>query len=448
MSSTGVDDNYSCLINLPSFNTEVQYYFFATDCFERIYRSPSLPDSIRYSIYVGTDTVSPVITHIPVTSLLEGVDTIKLTATATDNLGIDTVYAEYRLNNGPSMFIGLGGGKGNDFSTGINAMTLALNGGDSIQYRIIAVDSAKIHNSSVLPESGYFNIHIEDLTAVLESYSTDFKGDAASDFINDGFRIYRPLGFIHYGLNSKHPYESPEDNDKSFNYTSILRHPLKIKESGLLLSFNEIVLVEPGAPGSVFGSQDFFDYVIVEASKNFGRDWFRLADGYDSRFLKSWETAYNNSIDGDNSTTTGNESMLHKHSILYSPSENVPAGDTLLIRFRLFSDPFANGWGWVIEDLQINPLIDNVGEIRSDLPVITYPNPGHGKIRMISDRISESSQPVLYTIYNTSGICIKSGYLKGEAEFMIDISNRPTGIYIIVLNGDNWIKTIKYSLIK
>ncbi len=38
----------------------------------------------------------------------------------------------------------------------------------------------------------------------------------------------------------------------------------------------------------------------------------------------------------------------------------------MLMRFRLYSDPFANGWGWVIEDLKINPLVDAVEEISFD----------------------------------------------------------------------------------
>ena len=67
----------------------------------------------------------------------------------------------------------------------------------------------------------------------------------------------------------------------------------------------------------------------------------------------------------NNSTSVGKESMLHKHTIFYKPSDNISAGDTLLLRFRLFSDPFANGWGWVIEDLKINPLVDAVEKIQS-----------------------------------------------------------------------------------
>jgi hypothetical protein len=449
MTSPGSDDIFNCTITLPSYNSEVQYYFFTEDCFKRVYRSPSLSDTLRYTVYIGTDTVSPVITHTPLISLLEKVDTIKLNAIVTDNLGIDTVYAEYKVNDGQSVFIGFKAGKDNDYTSEINAGSLLLKGGDSIQYRIVAVDSAKAPNSSLLPDPGYFTIHIEDLTTIIESYSTDFSGEATADFINEGFDIYRPIGFTRYGLNSKHPYESPEDNDKTIEYTSILRHPLKFNETGILISFNEIVLVEPGESGSVFGSDEFYDYVILEGSKNFGKKWFKLADGYDSRLLKTWETAYNNSIDGMNSTAVGKESMLHKHLIFCGSSDNISVGDTLLLRFRLFSDPFANGWGWVIEDLKINPLVDDVEEVHSDKAVTVYPNPGNGLIKISTDPGDlNSGKPILYRIFSTSGNCIKSDYLTGEMDNVLDISDRPTGLYIIVFSSDAWIKTIKYSLIK
>ena len=153
--------------------------------------------------------------------------------------------------------------------------------------------------------------------------------------------------------------------------------------------------MNPEKTGSVFGSDDFYDYVIVEGSKNFGKTWFRLADGYDSRFLKHGKQHIIIQLIGMNSTAVGNESMLNKHTIFYSPSDNISAGDTLLIRFRLFSDPFANGWGWVIEDLKINPLVDAVENVNSDIPCNVYPNPGNGLIRIRSDESgADSGKPI------------------------------------------------------
>lgn len=452
LTSPGANDSYSTTINIPSYNSDLQYYFFAQDCFLRIYRSPSLVkdypslkiNNNRFNVFIGRDTVKPVISHTPVTHYLQSVDSIKYNATVTDNLGIDSVYIEYKVNNGPSKFIRLKKGKADDYSIVFSARPLLLKGRDSIQYKIFAVDTARVPNIAELPKTGFFITHIEEISStVLTSYSTDFS-TAAPDFFNIGFEVTKPAGFTNYGLNTNHPYESPEDNSKTIEYTSVLRKPLKFDGSGLLFSFNEVVLVEPGEPGSVFGSSNFYDYVIVEGSKNFGLTWFKLIDGYDSRLFPSWETAYNSSIVNNNSTYLGSEAMLQKHIFLYRPSDNISTGDTMLVRFRLFSDPSANGWGWVIEDLKIGPLIDAVSEI-SHSQVLIYPNPGTGLINITG---YENSKPLHYSIFNAAGICLVKSMNSGSSETLADISDHPSGMYIIVLYLDDGIKTIKYSLIK
>jgi hypothetical protein len=288
---------------------------------------------------------------------------------------------------------------------------------------------------------------IEEISSTVTKYSTDFSG-AAPDFFNIGFQVSKPIGFSKYGLNSKHPYESPEDNNKTIEYTSILRHPLKFDETGMLFSYNEIVLVEPGEAGSVFGSSDFYDYVVVEGSRNFGKTWFTLLDGYDSRLYPIWESDYKSSIVGDNSTFIGTEDMLQKHAFLYKPTDNISAGDTLLVRFRLFSDPFANGWGWVIEDLTIGPLVDAVSEIANHA-VTVYPNPGKG-IFKISTGISGSAnyKPLHYSVFNASGVRLINASTLGSSETLVNISDYPSGLYIIIIYLDDGIKTIKYTLIK
>jgi hypothetical protein len=449
------DNTYSTLINIPSYNSELQYYFFVEDYFKRIYNSPSLIKDVpllklqntRYHVFVGTDTVKPVINHTPVKYYLQSVDSIKFNATATDNLGIDSVYVEYRLNNGPSKFVRMSNTTGNNYSVKFSAKPLDLKGHDSIEYKLFAVDTARVPNLASYPKTGFIVTSIEELTSTLTNYSTDFS-EAEPDFFNNGFTVSKPAGFSKFGLNSKHPYESPDTVDESIEYISILRHPLKLDATGLLFSYNEVVLVEPGETGAVFGSSDFYDYVIVEGSKNFGKTWFSLRDGYSSTLFSTWLTAYNSSIVGDNSTFVGNESMLKKHSFLYRPSANISAGDTMLVRFRLYSDPFANGWGWVVEDLNISPLVDAISEV-ADPQVKLFPNPGRGLIRLSYDaQDQESYKPLHYKVFNASGICLLDSKTSGSTETLIDISDSPPGLYIILLFMDDGIKTIKYSLIK
>ena len=449
--SPNSDENFKTTINIPSYNSELQYYFFTEDCFSRLYRSPSLYKLNPYSIFIGTDTVKPVISHTPEPYYMETVDTIKFNATVTDNLGVDTVYVEYYIeskgNSGPLTYIGLTAGASDSYSSILLAKQLSLNGGDSLHYKIYAIDKANIPNKSVFPKTGFESVPIEGVGLTISNYSTDFT-NATADFFNIGFTVSKPAGFSKFGLNSKHPYESPEDNNKSIEYTAILRNPLKFNESGILINFNEIVLVEPGEAGSVFGSPGFYDYVIVEGSKNFGKTWFGLIDGYDSRIETTWESAYNNSISGNNSTFIPTESMLKKHTVYYPPSDKISAGDTIMVRFRLYSDPFANGWGWVIEDLKISPLIDAVEKV-SNSPLLIYPNPGKGLIKInTSSSGYENGKPLRYSVFNSAGICIKTDQTAGNSESLIDISGYPTGFYILVLYSDDGVKKIKYSLIK
>jgi Secretion system C-terminal sorting domain len=446
LTSPGSDDSYQTTLNIPSYNTELQYYFFVEDCFLRTYRSPSLSDSIRYKVFIGADTIKPLIEHFPVAFYLETIDSIKIEASATDNLGIDTVYIEYKVNDETSEYIGLNIEESDSYGTTLNARFLHLNGGDSVSYRIFATDTALIPNISVLPDTGYFVLDIEDIGLTRNRYTTDFT-NADDDFLNFDFEITKPSGFSNYGLHSKHPYESPEDNDRSTDYTAMLRYPIVFNGSGLFINFKEIVLVEPGESGSLFGSDDFYDFVVLEVSKDFGNTWINLIDGYDSRYVSSWETAYNSTVFGNDSKYVGNESMFVSRDMFYTPDDKIIAGDTLLFRFRLYSDPFANGWGWAIEDLNINNLVDAVEEVIHE-PVKVYPNPGKGLIKIDVGRSTGTGKPLPYKIFNSAGICIVDSHIAEDSETLVNISAYPTGLYIIILYPDDGIKTIKYTLIK
>ena len=119
-----------------------------------------------------------------------------------------------------------------------------------------------------------------------------------------------------------------------------------------------------------------------------------------------------------------------------------------MIRFRLYSDPFANGWGWVIEDLKINPLVDAVEKV-VDKPFKIYPNPGNGIIKIDANGYTlESKKPLHYSVFNSVGVCVINDRILENSENTIDISGYSNGIYIITLNLDIGKKTILYSLIK
>ncbi len=443
MSSPLSDDNYSATIQIPYYEAKLEYYMYVEDHFLRMYRSPSYIDKYRYNVYIGVDTVKPVITHKPAEYYFDLVDTIRFEAQASDNFGIDTVFIEYKVNDGPAMFAGLNASADSLFSTTINAGSLYLEGGDSLCYRITAYDKASNVNSKTIPAEGYYSVRIEDIGTVVDSYSTDFA-DAADDFFNVGFGISKPNNFTSYGLHSEHPYESPGTAGGELNFSTMLRHPVKFDANGMIISFLELVLVEPGEEGSDFGSEDYYDYVVVETSGDYGNTWQPLFDGYDSRYYKSWETAYNSAIDDMNSTYIGKESMMIRRTIFPKVSSSISAGDTILFRFRLYSDPLANGWGWAIEDLHIGPVIDKVDDTGFETAVI-YPNPGKGLIMIKNPE--RGSEPYIYNIYNSTGTLIKSGRTDSSDILPIDISEQPQGVYLIVLQRNNSRRIIKYILL-
>ena len=226
----------------------------------------------------------------------------------------------------------------------------------------------------------------------------------------------------------------------------MLRHPILFDASGMIISFRELVLVEPGEEGSFYGFSDFYDYVIIEASKDFGKTWFGLADGYDSRYIPSWEKAYNSGVNILNSSYAGKESMMLEHAFYPRIEDKISEGESLLIRFRLFSDPYSYGWGWVIDDLNINPLVDNVEEINKT-GIRVYPNPGNGLVNILFEE-DNSFKPARISVYNFTGNCIFREEPSDDKMVALNISGFPSGLYFIVINNGKVTSTFKYHLIR
>ena len=54
---------------------------------------------------------------------------------------------------------------------------------------------------------------------------------------------------------------------------------------------------------------------------------------------------------------------------------NFSEGDTVVIRFRLFSDPFTVGWGWAIDNLRIQDSPVSIDDFVSNQDFKVFPNP-------------------------------------------------------------------------
>jgi len=156
------------------------------------------------------------------------------------------------------------------------------------------------------------------------------------DFQQSGFAWSVPGGFSNGALHTAHDYPS------NANSTAMLLKPVQIADV-TTLAFDEVVIVEPGESGSVFGDNNFWDYVVVEGTSD-GIHWLPVADGYDARDDADWLSAYNF---GQN----GSESLYRNRTIILN--DVFSRSETVLLRFRLYADGFAEGWGWAIDNIVI-----------------------------------------------------------------------------------------------
>lgn len=421
----------------PVQNASVQYYFSAKDVKNRTFVFPSNAPSRHFSFTTGTDKTAPVVTHDPVKMMLSSNPSVKIEAVATDNIGIISVKVEYFVNGGLVKELAMVNDSADRFTGTLAFSEGSVRGGDIISYRVAATDVSSQSNVGRSPLSGYNTFKIEAVQSPVDRYVTNF--DASNpDFIGSDLTISQPTGFDTPALNTAHPYASPDTDNTRFNFSTILSYPILLNSKGNM-AFDEIVLVEPGEAGSKFGDQNFWDYVIVEGSKDGGATWKPLADGYDSNAQMSWLNLWNSSISGNNSTAVPTKDLFVKHEINMLANGNFKAGDTILIRFRLFSDPYSHGWGWIIDNLAIqdwetavSPAILSSGEVNY------FPNPATGRLN-IQVEAKKDIRNLILKAYNSSGKPVFIQAFPVESNLFqtnIDVSGFIPGLYLFTLEPE------------
>ena len=426
-------------------NNGNQYYYYISvkDIKDRIYKLPSNAPEAYYTVKIGADTEKPEIVHTPIPYFITTEKEISVRAYVDDNLGVDSVYIEYSINDvqQPS------------FALSLDSITLykalfpvnvnELNDGDIISYRILATDSAQVKNTGSLPDQGYFAFEVFD---PVNEYFNNFN-QSTTDFTFTDFDVYQAPNFNNGALNSPHPYPNSNQYNINFNFSTMLIHPVILKENALM-SYDEVVLVEPG-DDPFYEDADFWDYVIVEGSKDNGKTWMPLIDGYDSRENSTWLTNYNLNIVNEVSQAVGKSDWYVRRQFSMLENGNFAAGDTILVRFRLFSDQLANGWGWCIDNLSIQSPLSAPVILLSPGNVQIYPNPFNDVVN-----VSISSQKPINTIeiemYNLYGQKIYSQQhfkISGDITENINMNDQPAGLYLVNIK-ENGLKVFSKKVVK
>ncbi len=195
---------------------------------------------------------------------------------------------------------------------------------------------ARAHRGGLTYDSVTRAIAVYPFQAPVFAYANSFE-QGGGDFVGNGFTVGGYPGFTGGAIHSTHNYPN------NATLICMLTVPIQVAQANAFVAFDEVVLVEPGDPGTVFGDNAFWDYVIVEGSRD-GVTWLPLADGYDSRRDPAWESAFN-------SGTPGSSSLLRRHE--FDLHDVFAWRETILLRFRLYADAAVNGWGWAIDNLEI-----------------------------------------------------------------------------------------------
>ena len=450
MTATGTPNEYSADLPNTGAPRTMSYFLSAEDNTDRTYTNPGQAPEFFYSFNAGPDTIKPVIVHEPIAFILITDEEVDLTAVVTDNFDLQSVQVEYAINGVDQtpidMTLDMTPDVDDTYLATLNFPMGSVAVNDVVSYRIVAVDETSNNNLQANPKTGFHEFTIDEVSSVQQSYENDFNA-ATTDFVGNSFSVTTSPGFSDGAIQSDHPYEDGTGPNDESNYIYQLRIPIEVAASNSTIRFREVVLIEPGEPGTVFGDQQFWDYAIVEGSIDDGTTWLPLLDGYDSRDDADWLARYNSSIVGNNSTATGIPSLYKNRVIDIQDTFN--PGDEILIRFRIFADQAARGWGWAIDDLNIQ------GTVVTDIPdlfrlqeIKIYPNPTQGSIRL-SGKTPTPGQQVRLDVINILGERLYTeSWSIASAEFNRDVNlnNLPAGIYMVQVQLESELHS--YKIIK
>jgi hypothetical protein len=474
----GTTNEYTYTLPAAQAQGDVFYYFQAQDASGRTFTNPGkLPDGsqIPYQVQTGPDNIPPSIRYSPDKNFIfnpAAADSLPIYAHISDDrtTGIDTAYVEYRINgaaqlSGIPLFFNtatLINGFDSVYVGRIRFPANSLKVGDQVSYRIVARDSSRARNQAVNPATGFYTLSVVGVQAARSSYANSFTvAGATTDFANYGFSVTTTAGIADPALQSEHPYRNGSNFAYQSNYESVLLVPITLKTNpdSAVIRFREVVLVEPNESGSAYGSDGFYDYVIVEGSRDNGRTWQRFQDGYNSNDQVDWLNAYNRSLVPDPTVTNTSNSTAVGTTVLYKQREIqllgngfFQGGNQVLIKFRLYADQLAHGWGWAIDNLQIQvpppPPVLAVEPV-SQGRFAVYPNPANTGIVHIEADLPKATAQADLVVTGMMGQSVRQQSLKvggTKISERLDLSALPTGLYVLRLTTGDTILTQKVIL--
>ena len=156
MSNIG-GNNYTASIPGNGSNATYNYYLSATDNTGFITTLPGGAPANYFTFTAAADVTPPVITHTVISNTPQIKWPININVSVTDNLGVQSVQCEFRINGGSINTFSIPIVSGNNYQ---GTFTGTVNVGDVVEYRIKATDNSNNHNIAYSPASGYNSFNI------------------------------------------------------------------------------------------------------------------------------------------------------------------------------------------------------------------------------------------------------------------------------------------------
>jgi hypothetical protein len=468
---TDTTNYYKSIIPSYTFEHTVGYYITVKDTNNTI--TAGIPNNYPinfYSFRIGIDTIKPNINYTAISEISEDLDTLNITAIVTDNVGIDSVWVNYLINptsikdiKDSSKYhkIKLLQNQKSNYYTGKVILKNKIKEGDYFLYQIVAIDSSKNRNISYTSGNDSYNFYeyrVGPRSLPFVSLDENFEDTIVSkdrfnisNFNNKpDFTISKPSGFSTFALHTKHPYPTAEYTGKTIDLTATLKNPVTIRNQEAYLEFDEIALLELSEEGTVFGDYEFWDYCIIEGSKD-KINWYAFEQkGYKTESYPDWLSTFysKTSIDINgkiSSTADGAENLYHHHKVNLLGNKYLRKGDTTYIRFRLFSDAFQNAWGWAIDNLKIQTTAVNEEIIKNSDIVKVYPTISSNYFTIFSEKDSRINSIEAISILGEAISC--SIEEESNNNYKLSI-NGISGMYFLSIKFNDGSITVSKVIVK
>ena len=286
--------------------------------------------------------------------------------------------------------------------------------------------------------------------AVKSGYATNFEQLDETDFylpvptpVGGKFSIQHDADLGGKAIHTAHPVQVSVE--QTYYYT--LAVPIKVSANEALsyVEFDEIALITPDVIGKKYPDPDFGNFVTVEGSWD-GTTWRVLSDGVNAQTYPDWLTAQQNS--------QAPTKALFKHRKI-NLLRFFNAGMDVMIRFKITSVASrVSGWGWVVDNLEIQQRLPVANETEENPSVFTllgnFPNPFNPSTQ-IKFRLAKP-ETVKLDVFDLGGRKVASlrnePMPAGEHVVRFEAAGLPSGLYLYRVQAGQQVQTRKMLLLK